>query len=107
MSDVECPYCGAEQEICHDDNYGLEEGVLYHQECSECEKMFVYDTHIIILHEAYSAPCLNDGNHRWEETHTLPRCFRKLECSVCGETKEIEGIQAEIDAYFAKIRKNK
>ena len=24
-SDVECPYCGAEQEINHDDGYGYDE----------------------------------------------------------------------------------
>jgi len=32
---VNCPYCGAEQEICHDDGYGYEEDVLHQQECSE------------------------------------------------------------------------
>lgn len=30
-NDVECPYCGAEQEINHDDGQGYDEGVLHRQ----------------------------------------------------------------------------
>jgi hypothetical protein len=26
MNDIECPYCDAENEVCHDDGYGYEEG---------------------------------------------------------------------------------
>jgi len=28
-NDVECPYCGAEQEINHDDGQGYDEDVLH------------------------------------------------------------------------------
>ncbi len=105
--DVECPYCGADNEICHDDGYGYDEGVLYHQQCSKCDRTFAYETSIEISHEAFAAPCIDDGNHKWEETHTIPRCFRKLRCLDCGEEKEIEGIQAERVAYFAEMEKNK
>ena len=38
--DVYCPYCGAEQEINHDDGYGYEEDRRYQQQCGECEKTF-------------------------------------------------------------------
>lgn len=31
---VECPYCGAGQEICHDE--------VHEQECDECAKTFVF-----------------------------------------------------------------
>ena len=30
---VECPYCGADVEINHDDGYGLEEDLIFKQEC--------------------------------------------------------------------------
>ena len=38
--DVECPYCGAELEINHDDGYGYEEDGIYEQECRESEKAY-------------------------------------------------------------------
>lgn len=101
--DVKCPYCGADNEICHDDGYGLEEGVKHQQECRECERTFVYDTTICLYYEAYPAPCIDSGKHKWEETRTIPRCMRKLECSVCGETKEIDGIEIERKQYFEEM----
>ncbi len=27
MKDINCPYCDAELDICHDDGFGYEEGV--------------------------------------------------------------------------------
>ena len=63
---VECPYCGEDQEICHDDGYGYDEEGKYEQECSDCEKTFSFDTWIQFHHEAYKAPCLNGGLHTLE-----------------------------------------
>ena len=61
MSDVECPYCGEDQEINHDDGYGYEEGKKHEQQCSDCNKNFVYETSISFHYEAEKADCLNDG----------------------------------------------
>lgn len=105
--DIQCPYCGADQEILHDDGQGCEEDVLHRQECTVCGKTYAYETSIDVSHEAFAAPCIDDGNHKWEETHATPRCMRKLRCSVCGEEKEIEGIQTERDAYFAEMESRK
>lgn len=63
MTDVECPYCDAEQEICHDDGYGYEEGRLFEQQCSECEKVFTFTTSISFYYDAYQADCLNGDEH--------------------------------------------
>ena len=49
MYDVECPYCGKEQEICHDDGYGYDESEIYEQECDDCGRCYTYTTSIIII----------------------------------------------------------
>ena len=63
-SDVDCPYCGEGQEICHDDGYGYEEDEVFEQECSGCDKIFVFTTSISFYYEARQAACKNDdGEH--------------------------------------------
>lgn len=65
MSDVECPYCGEEQEINHDDGYGYEEGRTYEQECADCEKNFAFTTSISFYYDASKADCLNGAEHNY------------------------------------------
>ena len=84
MSDVECPYCGAEQEINHDDGYGMDEDGQYEQECGECEKTFSYTTSFLVLHEAKRADCLNGAPHKYKPTRTYPKRYTKMECEDCG-----------------------
>lgn len=104
IDDVKCPYCGADNEICHDDGQGYTEGVLHHQPCRNCDKTFAFETSICFYYEAFAAPCIDgDEEHKWKETNTFPRCYRRLECSVCGAEKEIEGIQKEREAYWKEI----
>jgi len=91
MRDVECPYCGREVEINHDDGYVYEEGEPHQQECGGCEKTFVYYTSIHFYYDARKADCLNDGEHKWEKTITYPVEFTRLRCSDCGEEKPLEG----------------
>ena len=87
--DVECPYCGADVEINHDDGYGYEESELHEQECPECEKNFAYTTEISFYHQAYKADCLNDGEHQYEKTKTYPPEFARLRCKTCGDEKPL------------------
>lgn len=87
MSDVNCPYCGAEQEICHDDGYGYEEDRMYEQQCSECEKVFAFTTAIIMTHESHRADCLNGEQHRFQPTATWPKERTKMKCQDCGESR--------------------
>lgn len=42
MSDMQCPYCGADQEVCHDDGAGYVEDQRHEHTCSECDKTFVF-----------------------------------------------------------------
>jgi hypothetical protein len=99
---IECPYCGWEQET-PDDGYSYDVGI-HRKECAGCGRSFAYETTISISYEAYAAPCINgDAEHNWRETKTFPRRFRKMRCSVCGEEKEIEGIEEERKAYRAEL----
>ena len=66
MKDIECPECGHEQDIDHDDGYGYDEGFRYEQECSKCEKTFVFTTSISYYYRAHKAPCLNGSPHNLE-----------------------------------------
>lgn len=88
MSDINCPYCDTEQEINHDDGYGYEEGVKHTQECWKCEKTFVFETCISISYDASKADCLNDGNHDFKSTHTFPKEFTEMKCSMCDEKRK-------------------
>ena len=89
MKDVNCPYCNVEIEICHDDGFGYEEGELHEYDCYACGKNFVFETSIVIYHEAFPADCLNGAEHKFEKTHTYPVKYAKLRCEDCGLEKEI------------------
>ncbi len=87
MNDVECPYCGKGQDICHDDGYGCDEGETYQQECS-CGKTFVFDASISIDHNAYEVPCLNGAPHNFETGYRSPRVlngYEEYRCKWCDE----------------------
>jgi hypothetical protein len=88
MGDVECPYCGSDQEINHDDGYGYREDVLHEQICGSCDKTFTFTTSIMYHYEAYKAPCLNGEDHSWKPTMTVPRCFTRMRCRTCEEERQ-------------------
>ena len=85
MSDVNCPYCNAGVEICHDDGYGYEEDGLFEQSCPQCEKNFAFTTTIIFHYYARKADCLNEGEHNYEKTKTYSPEFARLRCGQCGD----------------------
>lgn len=84
MRDVECPYCGADVEINHDDGYGYEEDLLHEQQCEDCGKMFAYFTVIHFSYTARKADCLNGAEHHYKRTTTYPPEFARLRCKDCG-----------------------
>ena len=88
MSDIECPYCEAQQEINHDDGNGYEEGVTHQQTCSECDKTFVFTTSISYYYESEKADCLNEGEHDYKPTKTYPVEFTKMRCSMCDDERK-------------------
>lgn len=98
--DAECPYCNNGIEINHDDGYGYEEGVIYQQRCSNCDKRFVYSTNIRYTHETEIAPCLNGEPHKYELTDTYPKRFSKMRCTCCDDERQPtpdERVKYELD----------
>jgi hypothetical protein len=89
--DLECPYCGAGNNVCHDDGFGYEENELHEIECIGCDKYFVFTTTIHFSYDAYTADCLNGGKHQYEKTKTFPERYTKLRCKMCGDEKPLDG----------------
>lgn len=87
MSDIECPYCGHEQEVNHDDGANYDESVTHQMECYECEKEFVFTTCISFDYYPEKADCLNGGAHDFKPTCTVPRQYTKMQCTMCDEKR--------------------
>ena len=107
IDDVKCPYCGAGQEINHDDGFGYEENVFHEQECRNCEKTFVFQTTISYYYEAYEAPCKNGGEHKLDPIHGHPAEIYKyrFRCEYCGEEviTDKEAHKQAWDKYFSDL----
>lgn len=83
----ECPYCGEEQKIDHDDGYGYEEDEVYKQECADCEKTFIYTTSISFHYSTEKAECLNGGEHDYRINRNAPYNTARMICTHCDEYK--------------------
>ena len=86
-NDLECPYCGAELEVNHDDGQGYAEDELHQQECRACGKVFVFTTTITFHYSPAQANCLNDEEHAFMPSKTYPPRYTKMVCKDCGEEK--------------------
>ena len=86
--DVECPYCGHEFEICHDDGHASIEDEIYHEQCPKCEKNFVFTICYHISYREYKADCLNGGEHDYQRTITFPPECARMRCTMCGDEKK-------------------
>lgn len=82
-NDMECPYCGAEQEVCHDDGQGYDESQKHEHTCSECDKTFVFETTISYHYEPFKADCLNGGEHKLKFRQSWPAKFSRMCCEDC------------------------
>lgn len=86
---TDCPYCGEEQEINHDDGYGYDEDQTYKQRCCHCAKTFAFTTTISVDYDATKAECLNGGEHAYKKTNTVPRRYTKMRCINCGDERPL------------------
>ena len=109
MKDINCPYCNEEIDIDHDEGQGYSEDEKHEQQCPECEKYFVFWTHTSYSYTPEKANCLNGGEHDFKLTTTYPKCFAKMECSMCNirrdptdDEKEKYYIQS-IDEYYNEL----
>ncbi len=83
MDDLECPYCGKGQEVCHDDGAGYAEDERHEQECSDCGKTYVFTTSISYYYEPAKADCLNGSPHNLKMSSTYPREHSEMCCEDC------------------------
>lgn len=93
MKDAECPYCGAEIDINHDDGYGYQEGVTHQQQCGKCDKTFVYETSKSFYYDTAKADCLNGSDHDYKPMRTFPVEFTRMECQTCGDRRDLTKIK--------------
>lgn len=108
MSDLNCPYCDAGLDVCHDDGFGYQEDVNHQMECSDCGKNFVFTTSISFYYEPEQADCLNDGEHDFNPTITIPEYAMQMECQMCGERRKPtpeEKLKHNISEYKKKLNK--
>lgn len=83
MSDLECPYCGADNDVCHDDGFGYAEGVYHEITCRSCDKNFVFQTSITFHYESSKADCLNGSEHNLKFRRSFPEQFSSMICKDC------------------------
>lgn len=83
MSDLQCPYCQAEQEVNHDDGRGYDESSRHEQRCSECGKTYVFTTYISFDYEPSKADCLNGAEHRLKFRKSWPHKYSRMCCEDC------------------------
>jgi len=83
--DVECPYCGKWQEVCHDDGQGYDEDHLHEQQCSDCDKNFIFTTGIIYVYSSNKADCLNGKDHTLVKRVSIPNYYPDaVFCADCA-----------------------
>ena len=88
MDDINCPYCGESQDIDHDDGVGYDENKTFSQMCRYCRKTFVYTASCLWTYDAQMADCLNGADHDYQPTHTYPKEYTKMRCSMCDDERD-------------------
>lgn len=87
--DLNCPYCDAQLNVCHDDGFGYQEGVNHEMQCEKCDKNFVFQTSISFYYEPEKADCLNGEPHELKISSTHPNAFSTMDCQHCDFTREL------------------
>ena len=107
IPDVECPYCGAGQDICHDDGQGYEESEIHQQECEKCEKIFAFTTSISFFYDVNKADCLNGEPHKWRSMPSIPFHPNRKVCEDCGEEEMGEVDRAAVEAMEGRLARRR
>lgn len=70
MTDIECPYCGYDYDLNHDDGAFYSEDKQEQEQCPECDKWYIVGTSVSYYHEGSKADCLNGSPHQWSAWYT-------------------------------------
>lgn len=76
MSDVKCPTCGQEQDINHDEGYGLEDDGEFEQECELCYTEFTYVTYVSRYYNVFCG----ERCHDLVQSKYVPNLYRCKNC---------------------------
>ena len=87
MSDMNCPYCDADIEVCTDDGYGCDESITYQEECHNCGKLFVFTTGFSQDFYQEKSDCLNGAEHEWREYIARLKRHTSMTCKICNEKR--------------------
>jgi len=90
MSNAECPECGAEIEIEHEDGPGDN----FEYECPKCLKSFSYSVELIEEISCAKAPCLNGAEHNWRKIEMLKEYPDWKECRWCGREERGKRVES-------------
>ena len=102
MNDLECPYCNAELEVCHDDGFGYEESTPHQMTCHACKKEFIFYTSISFHYEPEKADCLNGGEHKFKPTRTYQPELARMECETCWKERPMTDAERAAQPGSAK-----
>jgi hypothetical protein len=88
---MDCPYCGEEVDApgeCHNPD------IAYQNECSHCDKTFVFYVEYYPSYTEIKAPCLNGGDHDYQPIVGFPVEYfaNKRRCSYCAEEITVSGL---------------
>lgn len=87
MADMECPYCGADQTVCHDDGAGYSEDEFHEHTCRKCDKTFTFTTCISFSYTPHKADCLNDAEHDLKFCKSFPEQYSSMRCKHCDYSR--------------------
>jgi transposase-like protein len=88
MSDMQCPYCEADQEVCHDDGQAYDESARHEHRCTKCKKTFVFTTTICYHYEPAQADCLNGADHQLKMSKSYPARHSIFRCKDCDYERQ-------------------
>lgn len=91
--DLRCPYCGYVFDSSWFETYP-DQGIVSDADCPDCEKTFSYEVEYHPYFRSWKAPCLNGGEHDWQEIVGVPIFWFKnrRRCSVCDAEKMLQEV---------------
>lgn len=90
MSEITCPYCEKNYELCMDDGWGCAEDQRYEEQCPNCEKKFIFYSSWEVYFSTYKTDCLNNlTEHQWKKIPNHQTIYNDHQlCTICGEDKK-------------------
>lgn len=107
MTEIKCPYCGAEDNDCVSDLWEVE-GEDNELECGACEKQIIVNAEVSVTYEAKRMDCVDDQHeyeNEWkrydyeDQNHSL----WSRDCKNCDDSEIVEtAYKADLPSYFGE-----